>query len=157
MKNTVKGLLLAIVTTGTFAVAEPDGWFNRPNVVRAADTLAQEVESFDTALHKVTAPDHIIQKVHHFEETVTAFAEDVRKMPYQEAVHEMIHIREDVETLRQELSAHSQLLQNPAIDTEWRHVRSAYRNLDHQMFQSGGINHDAEMKREMAEIEAAHQ
>lgn len=156
MKNMVKGLLLAVVTIGSFAVAEPI-WENRPNVVRAAETLAQEVEALDTALHNVTAPDHIIQKVHHFEETVTEFAEDVRTMPYQEAVQEMSHIRQDVDTLRQELSAHPQLLQNPAINNEWRHVRSAYRNLDHQMFQLGGGLRDAQLKKEMAEIEEAHQ
>ncbi len=159
MKPSMYLLAVAVLIAGNSAFAE-SFWPNRPNVVRAAQTLADEVEHFDTALHNIHAPDHVIQKVHHFEETVTEFVEIAAHGTYQEAYSEMNHIRQDVQLIRDEMYAHPHLLHNPAVATEWRHVRTSYRNLDHAMFQHFGSRWTpeavAQLQKDMAELEAAH-
>jgi len=162
MKALLTLAAFAAICGGSLAQAEPGGfWANRPNVIRAADVLAEEVEHFDTSLHNISAPQHVIAKVHHFEETVTEFVNEVRAgMSYQEATQEMNHIRQDVGLIRDELYAHPQLLQNPIVNREWRHMRTAYRNLDHQMFLWNSARWTPErvqeLERDMAELEAAH-
>ena len=58
------------------ALADTD--FNRQEVIRAAEKLAEEVEHFDEELHLVNAPSHVIGKIHHFEETVIEFVDEAR-------------------------------------------------------------------------------
>lgn len=127
----IAAFALALVGFTGQAKAE---WQNRPQVIRSAETLRDEVEHFDEAMHQGGAPAHFIEKVHHFEETVMEFAQMVRTCSYQEAYQEMNHIRQDIQMLRSEFNAHPQLLQNFQIYTEWNHVRTAYRYLDHEMF-----------------------
>jgi len=160
MKFLLTMVAAATFFSGTFAKAEPF-WQNRPGVIRAAQILAEEVEHFDTSLHNISAPAHVIAKVHHFEETVTEFYEGVSgPWSYQEATQEMNHIRQDVQLIRNELYAHPQLLQNPTVYREWNHMRTAYRNLDHQMFLWNTTRWSQErvqeLEKDMAELEAAH-
>ena len=124
----------AFVVVFTFC-ASAQAWPNRPNVVRAAEKLADEIERFDTALHEVRAPQPLLQRVHHFEQTVAEFVKDVRGgCSYQSAVSEMAHIRQDVGLVRDLIARYPGVTASAKVATEWRHVRSAYRHLDHEMF-----------------------
>jgi hypothetical protein len=125
---------VALVGFTMFASAEANAWINRANVVRAAEILEQEVEALDTQLHNVNAPAEVVQTMHHFEETAMEFAEIARRGTYQEANAEMHHIRQDIQLIRDQFARYPWLLSNIGINTEWRHVRTAYRNVDHQMF-----------------------
>src|SRR5690606_37501530 len=121
---------LAIATT-LFISSTAFGWANRAQVIRAADTLQQEVEIFDEALHEINAPHDLIELVHHYEETVGEFVYLAQSASYQEAQAEMSHIRQDIGLIRNKLSQYSWVLNYPTVTTEWRHVRTAYRYLDH--------------------------
>ena len=136
-------------------------WNNRPGVLRAAEILADEIERLDTALHTIHAPPSIIAKVHHFEETATEFANDVRGgASYQHAYAEMQHIRQDVGLVRDEFALYPHLLRDRVVEQEWRHVRTAYRNLDHQMFMNFADRWTPEkveaLERDMADLMEAH-
>ncbi len=150
--------LLSIATfIGLWTLSAPavaaDNWYNRPEVLRSAEVLATEVEHFDEALHDVNAPTHVIQKVHHFEETVMEFVDDIRAgASYQSSWQEFQHIRQDVASIRQEMSAHSYLLQNQKVNLEWNALRRAYRYLDHAMLHRG--HNGAQHARMEADIKA---
>ncbi len=160
MKTLMSYVGLLAFALGVTAVAEPGYWPNRINVQRAAEKLAQEVEYFDTALHEISAPHDVIQVVHHFEETAMEFVEIARRGTYQEAYAEMSHIRQDVQLIRDQLYRYPQLLNYPKVDTEWRHVRTAYRNVDHQMFMFSAGRWTSEkvkeLEKDLAEMEAYH-
>ena len=164
MKRITSSLYFALLAVGLVAFAAPakaDHWANRPAVIRAADKLAEEMEHFDEAMHAAHAPEHFIGKVHHFEETVMEFATEVRTCTYQQAYQEMNHIRQDVGLIREEFNAHPQLLQNFQVYTEWKHVRTAYRYLDHAMYQWDTNRWNSAkveaLKNDVAEMEAAHE
>lgn len=122
--------MIAAAFVSTTAVA----WPNRAQVIRTAEVLGEEVERFDEALHEVNAPADLIEITHHFEETSWEFQEIARRGSFQEAQAEMAHIRQDVGLMRDKLARYPWVLNYPTVATEWRHVRTAYRQLDHQMF-----------------------
>lgn len=162
MQSLATRFLVAAFAVGFLAATDANAWQNRPNVIRAAQVLEEEVEHFDTSLHNIHAPNDLIAVVHHFEETVMEFLEEVRNgCSYQFAQSEMNHIRQDVGLIRQKLSIYPSVLHNPAVSREWQHMRTAYRNLDHQMFfWVNGRWSDAEvaqLRADMAELEAAHE
>ena len=95
------------------------------------------------------------------EEVVTEFVDEVRAgCTYQYALQEMNHIRQDMDLLRTMFTQYPQLLQYPAVYNEWRHVKTAYRNLDHEMYHwvAGRWNASAvaTLKKDLAELDAAH-
>lgn len=137
MTRLKKYSLLALCTFALVAQAEPP-WHNRPAVIRAAETLVERVEQFDEVLHAAQAAEPVIGKVHHFEETVMEFAEEVRTCTFVEAEQEMRHIREDVQMLRQALLRYPRLFYQPKVQSRWNSMRMAYRYLDHAMYNNGG-------------------
>lgn len=162
----MKVALTAIVLTLGFSQYARAEFWNAAQVLRTAQTLAVEVEHLDESLHDVKAPAHVIQKVHHFEETVNDFVMDIQAgASYQHALEEFSHIRLDVDEIRQELYAHPYLLQNAKVWTEWNAMRRAYRNLDHAlyMFDANGqalMDDVASLQAEMAQTQKeldAHQ
>lgn len=165
----MKTLLLVLVALnlGSSAVASEvaaddhlRAWFNRPNVVRAAERLAFEIEAYDEALHAVNAPTHVIQKVHHFEETALEFVQLTKTASYQECYQEMNHIRQDFGLIRTEMNAHPYLLSNYKVNQEFQHVRTAYRALDHEMFvyDSNRYSADAldQLEKDLIEMDNSH-
>lgn len=131
----------------SLAVLERANAFNRPEVIRAGEKLAVEIEHLDEALHNVNAPAHVIQKVHHFETTANDFVEELRLgCTTNEAWDEYQHIRLDYTEIRNEFYAHPYLLNNYQVNTEWRALRSAYRWLDHAMYTRAGDLPDAEVE-----------
>jgi hypothetical protein len=160
----MKNLSLAVATLAIALWANTssaDNWLNRQNVIRAANELAEGIEHLDTELHAVQAPNDLIQIVHHYEETITEFVDEVtRGISYQEASFEMNHIRQDYGLLRDKLYQYPQYLQRPAIAMEFRHVRSAYRALDHEMFRWDSARWTPErvqaLEKEQAELKAYH-
>lgn len=160
MRSLTSRFLIAAFALGLIAAAPANAWQNRPNVVRAAQVLASEVERFDEALHNIQAPTDLIQTVHHFEETVMEFAQETQTCTYQMAQQEMNHIRQDVGLIRNKIAQYPYVLNHYLVAQEWQHVRSAYRNLDHQMFYwvlgRWSDSSVETLRSEMADIEAAH-
>ena len=143
MKLGLTTLMLSAVLFSRVSFAE--SFWNQPQVLRGAQTLAVEVEHLDEALHNVKAPAHVIQKVHHFEETVNDFVLDLQKgCTYEFALAEFAHIREDVGIIRDELYAHPGLLNNHQVWTEWNAMRRAYRYLDHALYAHSRRHLDAD-------------
>lgn len=132
--NVIALALTTLVSSSAFA----QNWMNRAQVVRAADVLQEEVERFDESLHETNAPADLIEIVHHFEETVAEFYVLAQQASRAEAEGEWRHIAQDIQLIREKLERNSWVLQYPTVNTEWRHVRTAYRNLDHQMFIRAG-------------------
>lgn len=128
-------VIVGILHLATAAQAVDPYFPNRAEVIRSADSLASEVEHLDEALHAINAPTALIQKVHHFEETVFEFADEVRAgCTYAFANEEMNHIRQDVQSIRLDFDRYPYLLNNIKVANEWRMMRRAYRWLDHAMF-----------------------
>jgi hypothetical protein len=121
---TNRNVLTLIVGYAALAATPAHAWNNRPGVLRAAETLAAEVERLDTALHTINAPQsRHRQNASTSKETVTEFATEVRQgASYQHAYGEMQHIRQDVALIRDELALYPYLLQNPTVEIEWRHT-----------------------------------
>lgn len=111
-----------------------DNWTNRPQVVRMAEQLNENVEQFDNSLHKLEAPKRIIDLTHRSEETVSAFAEEVRVAPYSQVVMKLDAIRKNIRFLHWELGKYPSLIYNPAVRTSWEHLWICYRKLDHEIF-----------------------
>lgn len=153
-------LLTALIGLSVTAQTDNLDWNNQSNVVRAAERLASEVEQFDESLHDVNAPAHLVQKVHHFEETVQEFVLLARTGTYQQAMGEFNHIRADFQVIRQEMNQHPYLMQNYKVNTEYQHTRTAYRALDHEMFMHDKVRwNDARVKKlmqDLTELDAAH-
>lgn len=130
----MSALFLWAAAKGDPIVSESGEWTNRPQVIRVAERLAEDVELFDESLHAVDAPKAVIERTHHFEETVADFASELKAMPYEEATGELSHIREDVEMIRREMYKYPKLMSNFKVVTAFRRMRLTYRELDHEMY-----------------------
>jgi len=153
-------ILTALIGTSLTAQNDNLDWSNQNNVIRAAERLAVEVEQFDESLHDINAPSHIVQKVHHFEETVQEFALLAKTGTYQQAMGEFNHIRADFQVIRQDMAQNPYLTQNYKVATEFQHMRTAYRALDHEMFMHDKVRwNDAKVQKlmqDLTELDASH-
>jgi len=130
----MSALFLWAAAKGDPIVSESGEWTNRPQVIRVAERLAEEVELFDESLHAVEAPKAVIERTHHFEETVADFASELKVISYVEATEELSHIREDVEMIRREMYKYPKLMKQVKVSIAFHRMRLTYRELDHEMY-----------------------
>lgn len=130
MKNPVRVVALALaIAIGGVALA---------SVLSAAEELATGIEHLDSELHAIRAPDHVINLVHHSEETVFEFVDAVSgDAPYPSLYAEFQHIKRDVVEIRREMIAH-RYFNNMRVRGEMWHVWTASRYLDHEFYHPTG-------------------
>jgi len=112
---------------------------HRQHVLEAAESLDKAIEGFDDVLHKITAPKHVTDKVHHADESIEDFVEELDRgqMNLDEAKAEFQHIKLDLDSVSKELDEHPELLRTFESRSHWRRVRRAYRDLAHEMLHAG--------------------
>lgn len=124
-----------------FTLAIAVGGVAAASVLSAAMELAEGIEHLDTELHAISAPAHVINLVHHTEETTFEFVSLVREgAPKHVQRAEYQHIRLDVAEVRREMKIH-RYFRNARVEMETWHVYSASRQLDHALFMGGIHGH----------------
>lgn len=142
MKQTIQFSLIALALLFTNAT-------QARNVLSAADELAEGIEHLDTELHRINAHGHVIEVVHHAENTVFEFVDLlISRAPRQLVMAEFNHISTDMRDIRQEMRAH-RYYGSRTVMVEFLHAWTAYRYLDHSLPRhfgggqghGGGIGH----------------
>jgi len=124
---------LSVVSGSKPAIA--DDWPNRPKVLHAAQVLSLEIKELDRALHSVGAPHHVLDTLHHLEQTTLVFVQRVQgNCSYADGSLLFHHIHSDFHSFEYELNYHHYLLHYQNVALEWKHANTAYRALDYEMY-----------------------
>lgn len=124
-----------LVATAFLAVPSFADFPHRRDILRAAEGLDRAIEGFDNVLHALAAPKHVTDKVHHADESIETFVEELDRgdLSLAEAEAEFNHIKQDLDAIAKELDEHPEILRTFQSRSQWRSVRRAYRNLYHEI------------------------
>lgn len=137
MSKRVLAILVAGIAFAGFAPASAlaNCSKDRPGLIRSAETLKVDIEKLDEALHEAEAPGQVIGVIHHFEEGILEFVEDLRNgSTCQVAIEEFQHFHEDIQLIYRALSDRPDLFYRNAVLGAWNRMLPSYVRFQNRLY-----------------------
>ena len=108
---------------------------DRPGLLKAADVLMEDMETFDEALHEVKAEEKIIGLVHHFEEGLLEFMEELRTgASCKQAIDEFQHFHEDIQLTYRALDARPDIFYAGNVLNTWNRLLPSFVRFQNRLY-----------------------
>jgi hypothetical protein len=108
---------------------------DRPGLIESAETLKVNIEKLDEALHEASAEAKVIQIIHHFEEGIMEFVEDLRNgEKCQAAIVTFQHFHEDIMLIYNELNTRPQLFYQKPVLSSWNRMLPSYVRFQNRLY-----------------------